>query len=74
MPILAFRFGPLEFFLIFLILLVNLGMVWIIVQWVSYFSRKNRKADALSTAKQRYAQGEISASELDEIKKNLSKI
>ena len=47
------------------------GVVWIIVQWVKFFSKKKDKRTPLDIAKERYAKGEIIKDELEEIKRNL---
>jgi uncharacterized membrane protein len=47
-----------------------IGIIWVIVQWVKFFSKKNEKS-ALDIAKERYARGEISKAELKEIRENL---
>jgi uncharacterized membrane protein len=47
-----------------------IGIIWVIVQWVKFFSKKNEKS-AIDIARERYARGEISKSELKEIKENL---
>ena len=47
------------------------GVVWIIVQWVKFFSKKKDTGNPLDIAKKRYAKGEITKDELEEIKRNL---
>ena len=53
-----------------IMLLVFGGPVWVISRWVKYYSRKNN--DALGIANTRYAKGEISKAELENIKKTIS--
>jgi len=45
------------------------GVVWVVVQWVTFFSKK--KDTPIDIAKERYARGEITKDELEEIKSNL---
>ncbi len=52
-----------------IMLLVFGGPIWVIFQWVKYYSRKND--DALGMAKERYARGEISQAEFEDIKKTI---
>ncbi len=47
------------------------GVVWIIVQWVKFFKKKKDNRPPLDIAKERYAKGEITKEELEEIKRNL---
>ena len=47
-----------------------IGIIWVIVQWVKFFSKKNGKS-ALDIARERYERGEITKAELEEIKENL---
>jgi len=53
-------------------LVLAIGIAWIIVQWVKYFSKKEDKRPPLDIAKDRYAKGEITKDELEEIRKNLA--
>ena len=46
------------------------GPIWVIFQWVKYYSHKDN--GALGMAKERYAKGEISDAEFTKIKKNIS--
>lgn len=52
-------------------LVLAIGIAWIIVQWVKLFSKKKETRPPLDIAKERYAKGEITKEELDEIKRNL---
>ncbi len=52
-------------------LVLAIGIAWIIVQWVKYFSKKKDNRPPLDIAKERYAKGEITKAELEEIKRNL---
>jgi putative membrane protein len=57
---------------IILIQLVMVGVVvWLIVQWVKFFSKKKDTRTPHDIAKERYAKGEITKEELEEIKRNL---
>ena len=57
---------------IILIQLVMVGVVvWLIVQWVKFFSKKKDTRTPLDIDKERYAKGEITKEELEEIKRNL---
>jgi uncharacterized membrane protein len=56
--------------IIVIMLLVFGGPIWIVFQWVKYYSRKNN--DALGIAKQRYARGEIDKDAYEEIKGTIS--
>ncbi len=47
------------------------GVVWIVVQWVKSFNKKKDNRPPLDIAKERYAKGEITKDELEEIKRNL---
>jgi uncharacterized membrane protein len=47
------------------------GVVWIVVQWVKFFSKKKETGTPLDIAKGRYAKGEITKDEIEEIKSNL---
>lgn len=49
---------------------IPIGIIWAMVQWVQFFKRKNG-GNALDSARERYAKGEISKAEFDEIKKNI---
>jgi len=53
-----------------IMLLVFGGPIWVIFQGVKYYSRKQN--GALGIAAVRYAKGEISKAEFEEIKKNIS--
>jgi uncharacterized membrane protein len=63
-----------------LILLINLLLGWTTIGWVVAFvmvfvnfnNATPVNESALETAKQRYAKGEISQAEFEEIKKNIS--
>jgi putative membrane protein len=52
-------------------LVLAIGIAWIIVQWVKFFSKKKDNRTPLDIAKERYAKGEITKDELEEIKRNL---
>ena len=69
-----FKLGPLEVVLILVIFMAVI--VPLIIVLVVYFARRasgqNMKSTAVKIAEQRYARGEISAAELQEIKKNLT--
>ena len=52
-----------------IMLLIFGGLVWVIFQWVKYYNRKNN--NALETARQRYAKGEIDKAAYEDIKKTL---
>jgi putative membrane protein len=52
-------------------LVLAIGIAWIIVQWVKFFSKKKDNRTPLDIAKERYAKGEITKDELEEIKGNL---
>ena len=52
-------------------LVLAIGIAWIIVQWVKFFSREQETGAPLDIAKERYASGEITKDELEEIKRNL---
>jgi putative membrane protein len=52
-------------------LVLAIGIAWIIVQWVKFFSKKKGTGTPLDIAKERYAKGEITKDELEEIKRNL---
>ena len=52
-------------------LVLAIGIAWIIVQWVKLFSKKKETRPPLDIAKERYARGEITKAELEEIKRNL---
>ncbi len=67
-----FGFGLLELMLIFVIILVNAAFVVGVIALVRFFAGKSRPTDALSIAKTRYAKGEITAAQFDEIKRKLS--
>jgi putative membrane protein len=51
-------------------LVLAIGIAWVIVQWVKYFGKKEDKRTPLDIAKERYARGEITKQELEEIKRN----
>jgi putative membrane protein len=67
---------PLLIVMIFNILLYGLalfGLVSLIVWVVRQFNHKNQAVTApLEIAKERYARGEVSQAEFEEIKKNIS--
>jgi uncharacterized membrane protein len=52
-------------------LVLAIGIAWVIVQWVKYFSKKEDKKTPFDIAKERYAKGEITKEELEGIKRNL---
>jgi putative membrane protein len=55
-------------------LVLAIGIAWIIVQWVKLFSKKKETRPPLDIAKERYARGEITKDELEEIKSNLEEL
>ena len=72
--------GGLGFLWMFIMLLLWIFIIGIIIWLVIYAIRKsenktykNHEKDALETAKKRYAKGEITKKEYEEIKKELSK-
>ena len=65
-------FCPLEFVLLLLVIGIPVGLIWAVFQWVRYFNRNKSGTNALEIAKERYAKGEISKAEFEEIKKNIS--
>jgi uncharacterized membrane protein len=68
-----FKLGPLELVLMLVVLLVNIGVITAVVLLVRYlFFRKTNKNAALDIAEQRYARGEITETQLQEIKRNLT--
>jgi uncharacterized membrane protein len=67
-------YGGLSFWgflsILAIMLIVFVGPIWVIFQWVKYYSHKNN--GALGIVKERYAKGEISDAEFTKIKKNIS--
>ncbi len=61
-----FKIGPLE------LLLLTVVVVVIIAWIVSAVNRKQKIGGPLEIARQRYARGEITLAQLEEIKKNIS--
>ncbi len=66
----AFRLGPLEILILFIIL-IPIGIIFAVVKLAKRRvpSSKDRPAEA---AKERYAKGEINKAEFDQIKKDIS--
>jgi putative membrane protein len=67
------HFGPMEFVLVLMIIGIPVGLVWIVFQWIRYFTRGKGSANALDIAKERYARGEITKAEFEDIKNTVSK-
>jgi uncharacterized membrane protein len=67
----ALRMGPLEIIIITIIILIPIG---IILTVVNIFRRSGRSSidSPLDAAKERYAKGEITKAEFDQIKKDIS--
>ena len=66
------KFGSMEIFFVLMVVGMWGGLIWIVVHWVRYFNRNKNNGDTLNLAKQRYARGEISKDEFEDIKKNIS--
>ncbi|MCL2150080.1 MAG: SHOCT domain-containing protein [Dehalococcoidia bacterium] len=69
-----FIIGPLEAILFLITLLIVIApviFIVFIVVWLSSRSKKTNKS-AIDLAKERYAKGEISKDEFEEIKSNLA--
>jgi uncharacterized membrane protein len=66
------KLGPFEFVLILLTIGIPVGLIWVVFKWIRFFTRKKGGGNPLDTAKERYAKGEISKAEFEEIKKNIS--
>ena len=49
------------------------AIVWLIRSLTGGVSGQNRESQALETLKQRYAKGEVSKKEFDQIKKDINK-
>ena len=70
-----FHLGPLEIGLIMVVILISIGLIAPIVWIIRKFSAQGSiaaKHDPLDVAKERYARGEISRKEFEQIKKDLS--
>jgi uncharacterized membrane protein len=69
-----FKLGPLEVVLMLVIFFVVVLpiIIALIVVFARSVVRKNTKSAALDIAEQRYARGEITEAQLQEIRKNLS--
>lgn len=59
------------FILVVLIIGLLLLMIWAIFQWFRFFNKKGDKT-ACDIAEERYAKGEISKKELNEIKEEIA--
>ena len=70
--------GPLELALILIIFIVPIALIYALVRLILYFSHERRfphgkqNNDAISLAKERYAKGEISKDEFEEIKQTIN--
>ena len=70
-----FHLGPLEIGLILMVILISIGLIALIVWIIRKLSAQGSAAarhDPLDIAKDRYARGEISREEFEQIKKDLS--
>ncbi len=67
----ALRMGPLEIIIIAIIILFWIGVIWAAAMFIrgKGLLTKGRPLDA---AKERYAKGEITKAEFDQIKKDIS--
>ena len=57
--------------MVILPILFLIALVWAVNQWVKFFTGKMQRTP-LVIAEERYARGEISQAELEEIKSNLT--
>ena len=70
-----FHLGPLEIGLILMVILISIGLIALIVWIIRKLSAQGSavaRHDPLDIAKDRYARGEISREEFEQIKKDLS--
>jgi len=65
------KLGPLELTLILIIVMVFVAIFRVILAIVQYCVRKESPKGANSIARKRYAKGEISKAEFEEIKQTL---
>ncbi|MDF0536038.1 SHOCT domain-containing protein [Shewanella yunxiaonensis] len=65
----GYSLGFSHFFMIIIWVAILVGIVWLLLSAKSYHS--NASETPLDIAKKRYAKGEITKEELDEIKRNL---
>ncbi len=63
--------GPMEIVIVLMIIGMWVGLIWIVVQWVRFFTRKKGGGNALDIARERYAKGEIDKAAYEEIKKTI---
>lgn len=70
----SFRLGPLELILVLIVVASICIPIFVIWKLVKHFSRKqnNSGGSPLEIAEKRYASGEISKQELEEIKQTIS--
>ncbi len=67
-----FKIGPLEIVLILIIIGIWAGLFWAAYRFIRFLIQKNTTDNAVNVAKERYARGEITREEFEEIKRNIS--